>query len=88
MRCWSKRPTEPIIRVANWVAPISIEKIATGKPEPNPPIPSAIFSAILIEKAVLPIDGRPATIIKSPPCNPEVIASKSVNPVGIPVTSD
>ena len=43
-------------------APIFIENIATGKP-----VSSATFSAILIENAVLPMDGRPATIIKSPP---------------------
>jgi len=30
IRCWSKRPTEPIIRIASCVPPISIENTATG----------------------------------------------------------
>ena len=47
----------------------------------------ATCSAILIENAVLPIAGRPATIIKSPACKPEVFRSKSTKPVEIPVTS-
>ncbi len=45
----------------------------------------AACSAMLIAKAVLPIEGRPATIIKSERCNPPVILSKSSNPVSIPV---
>ncbi len=47
----------------------------------------ATFSAMLSEKAVLPMDGRPATMIRSPGCSPEVLASRSVKPVGTPVTS-
>ena len=35
---------------------------------------------------VLPIDGRPATMIRSPGCRPAVISSRSVKPVGTPVT--
>ena len=35
------------------------------------------YSATFIAKVVLPIDGRPATIIKSDCCNPEVNLSKS-----------
>ncbi len=31
-RCWSKRPTEPSKRIANWVAPISMENTATAWP--------------------------------------------------------
>jgi hypothetical protein len=61
---------------------ISIENTATGKP-----VSSATFSAILRAKEVLPIDGRPATITRSPGWRPEVIASKSEKPVGTPVTS-
>src|ERR1043166_4989368 len=36
-------------------------------------------------KAVLPIPGRAATIIKSDGCRPAVLLSKSLNPVGTPV---
>ena len=36
-------------------------------------------------KVVLPIDGRAATIIKSPACIPEVLLSSSTNPVVKPV---
>ena len=60
-----------------------MENTATGRP-----VSKATFSAILSEKAVLPMEGRPATIIKSPPCMPDVMESKSVKPVGTPVTSD
>ena len=65
-RCASSRPTEHRKRIASCVAGISIEKIATGKPAS-----SATFSAMLSENAVLPIEGRPATMIKSPACIPE-----------------
>ena len=46
---------------------------------------SAICSAMLSAKAVLPMLGRPAITIRSPSCNPEVMWSRSVNPVGTPV---
>ena len=36
-------------------------------------------------KVVLPIDGRAATIIKSPACMPEVLLSSSRKPVVKPV---
>ena len=36
-------------------------------------------------KVVLPIDGRAATIIKSPACMPEVLLSNSTKPVVKPV---
>ena len=80
--CWSKRPTEPSIRITNCVPPISIENTATGKCSFT-----ATCSAIFIENAVLPIDGRPATMIKSPTCKPDVRLSKSIKPVEVPVTS-
>ena len=44
------------------------------------------YSARFIAKVVFPIDGLPATIIKSPPCSPVVFSSNSLKPVAIPVT--
>ena len=61
---------------------ISIENTATGRP-----YSTATYSPIFIENAVLPIDGRPATMISSPPCMPDVMRSRSTKPVGVPVTS-
>jgi len=81
--CWSRRPTEPIIRSASCVAPISMENTATGRP-----VSSATFSPMLMASAVLPMLGLPATTIRSPGCSPDVILSRSVKPVGTPVTSD
>ena len=40
-----------------------------------------------ITSVVLPIDGRPATIIKSAGCSPEVNSSRSLSPVDNPVTA-
>ena len=40
---------------------------------------------MFIAKAVLPIDGLPATIIKSPFCKPVVFSSNLLKPVGTPV---
>ncbi len=81
--CWSSRPTEPIIRSASCDAPISIENTATGSFAS-----SATCSAMLSASAVLPIDGRPAMITRSPGCSPDVISSRSAKPVGTPVTAD
>ena len=39
---------------------------------------------MLTASVVLPIEGRPATITRSPARRPPVILSKSVNPVGRP----
>ena len=41
-------------------------------------------SAIFNTKLVLPIPGHAAIIINSPFCNPHVISSRSIKPVGIP----
>jgi hypothetical protein len=71
--CWSTRAIEPSMRVASWLALISMLKIATGNP-----LSTATYSAMLSASAVLPIDGRPATTIRSPPCRPEVISSSLV----------
>ncbi len=43
--------------------------------------------AMFSTRLVLPIDGRAAMITRSPACSPEVISSRSVKPVGTPVTS-
>ena len=48
------------MRTANWLAPISIEKTATGSCSCK-----ATCSAMLMAKAVLPIDGRAASTTKS-----------------------
>ena len=44
----------------------------------------AAWKAILVAKAVLPIDGLPAIITRSCLCKPPNLESKSVNPVGTP----
>ncbi len=54
-------------------ADISIEKIADGTLRSI-----AAFSAMLTASVVLPIDGRPAMITRSPGCRPTVIRSSSV----------
>ena len=71
------------IRIANCAPPISIENTPTGRP-----VSTATFSAMFSAKAVLPIDGRPATMIRSPGWKPEVFWSRSAKPVGTPVISE
>ena len=44
----------------------------------------AAWKAILVARAVLPMEGLPAIIIKSCLCMPPNLESKSVNPVGTP----
>ena len=39
---------------------------------------------MFVAKDVLPIEGRPAIIIKSDWCNPPSLSSKSLRPVGTP----
>jgi hypothetical protein len=51
---WLTRPMEPTIRTASWAAPISIEKMATGRPSL-----SATCSAMFMANEVLPIEGAP-----------------------------
>ena len=63
-----------ISRLKTKVAPGASERVATYL---------AMFSA----KAVLPIAGRAATMIRSEGCNPLVLWSRSAKPVGRPVTS-
>ena len=42
---------------------------------------------MLSTRLVFPIDGRAAMMIRSPPCRPRVISSRSSKPVGTPVIS-
>ena len=72
-RLESTLPELQIIRVANWSAPISSEKIPTVY------ISSCVatFCAIFKAKAVLPTEGRAARMIKSLRLKPAVIWSKS-----------
>ena len=62
-------------------ADISMLKMAADLFEPR-----AAFSAMLTASVVLPIDGRPATMIRSPGCRPEVISSSCLKPVEMPVS--
>jgi hypothetical protein len=74
------RPSEEIMRRVSDSADISMLKIAADLPEP-----SAAFSAMFTASVVLPMDGRPATMIRSPACKPEVISSSTLKPVEMPV---
>ena len=78
--CWLILPKDDNILIAILSSGISNEKINAGFF-----MVMAAYSAILIPKTVFPIDGRPATMIRSPACNPDVILSKSLNPVARPV---
>ncbi len=75
------RPIEEIRRNASCEADISIENTATDFLAWI-----AACSAMLSAKAVLPIDGRAATMIRSDGCRPEVRLSRSTKPVGTPVS--
>ncbi len=56
----------------------------------NTPTVSPVFvptcCAMFMTRLVLPIEGRPATRIRSEFCRPDVISSRSAKPVGTPVT--
>ena len=45
------------------------------------------FSTRFIINDVFPIEGRPATIMRSAGCNPDVISSMSLNPELNPVSA-
>ena len=75
------RESRAIIRVTSCSFDISRLKIATGIL-----FFTATWCAILSTNAVLPIAGRAATRINSDPCRPVSILSRSMNPVGTPVT--
>ena len=47
---------------------------------------SAIFRAMVSTKAVFPIEGRAAMMMRSPFCQPWVISSRLSNPVGRPLS--
>ena len=72
--------TEANTRATSWLLDISKEKKATFFLERM-----ATFWAIFKVNAVLPIDGRAATKIRSDFCKPLVRVSKSRNPVETPV---
>ncbi len=74
-------PTEASMRVITCSEGISMLKTAT---EARVPGCTAAYSAMLTASVVLPIDGRPAMMTRSPARRPPVILSKSVNPVGRP----
>ena len=61
-------------------ADISMLKIAADLFEPR-----AAFSAMFTANVLLPIEGRPAMMIRSPGCMPEGISSSFLNPVVMPV---
>jgi hypothetical protein len=77
---WLIRPSEEIMRSVSASADISMLKMAADFPDPN-----AAFSAMLTASVVFPMEGRPAMMIRSPGCSPEVISSSTLNPLGIPV---
>ena len=72
------------ILVASCSDDISKEKKATVDLRPFFSIFLAAWKAMFVAKAVLPIEGLPAIIIKSCLCKPPNLESKSVNPVGTP----
>ena len=76
-------PNDEIIRKTSCSVGISKLNTATGF---GSLLVIATFSIMFIENAVLPIEGLPAIIIKSPFCSPDVILSRSLNPVSSPVT--
>ena len=75
------RPSEEIMRRVSCSADISMLNIATDLFDP-----SAAFSAMLTASVVLPMEGRPATMMRSPGCRPAVILSSPLNPVEMPVS--
>ena len=75
------RASEHIMRRISAAALISRLKTATGNFNSI-----ATCSAMFIARDVLPIEGRAATMIISPPCKPSVILSKSTKPVEMPLS--
>ena len=67
------RACEHSMRLSSASFDISSEKTATTLPSRT-----AAFSAMLMAKAVLPIEGRAAMMIRSDFCRPLVISSRSV----------
>ena len=77
---WSMRPSEDSIRMISDSPGISSENTSTALS-----LRITAFSTRFMAKVVLPIDGRPATIIRSAGCKPDVMLSSSVKPVDRPV---
>ena len=75
-------PNEENNRITNCSEDISMLNMAT-----RTPCLMAACSAIFIAKVVLPMEGLPATMIKSESCKPAVSLSKSLKPVDLPVIS-
>ena len=73
-----------IILVDNCSDDISREKNATEDFLPLSRICFAALNAMFVAKDVLPIEGRPAIIIKSELWNPPSLSSRSLSPVGTP----
>ena len=73
--------SEEINRLTNCTEDISNEKKAIGLP-----YLTDAFLATESTKAVFPIPGRAAMMIRSDFCQPAVTRSSSVNPLGTPVT--
>ncbi len=76
------RARQAMKRWASSTSDISSEKKATGLLRLT-----ATFSAMLATRALLPIAGRAATMIRLPGWKPPVIASMSRKPDGVPVIS-
>ena len=74
-------PIEASMRVTSCSEGISMLNIAT---EARVPGFTAAYSAMLIASVVLPMDGRPAMITRSPARRPAGLGSKSVKPVANP----
>ena len=74
------RPNDEIMRKVSDSADISMLNIAHDLFDPK-----AAFSAIFTANVVFPMEGRPAMMIKSPGCRPDVISSSFLNPVEMPV---
>ena len=70
-------------RFTSCMLDISSENRATGVLKST-----AIFFAMESTKAVFPIAGRAAMITRSEFCQPEVILSRSLNPVSSPLNPD
>lgn len=79
---WSIRPSDESIR-------ITIESEGISREYTNTALSVRItaFSTRFMAKVVLPIDGRPATMIRSAGCRPLVFSSRSVKPVDTPVSA-
>ncbi|MNJ55915.1 hypothetical protein D3C77_514350 [compost metagenome] len=70
---WSIRPRDESIRMISDSPGISREYTRTALSLRN-----TAFSTRFMAKVVLPMDGRPATMIKSAGCSPLVFSSRSV----------